>query len=88
MTPDLSAARAVVQSGLTDRAYPASAVEIGSLAGPSWRQAFGRLTYDPNARVCDLTTVFDLASLTKVIATASLAMRLVGRGDLALDAPV
>jgi beta-N-acetylhexosaminidase len=50
-----------------------------------WRQAFGRLTYAADAPVTTVDTLFDLASLTKVIATATLVMRAVDEGMLALE---
>ena len=53
-----------------------------------WRQAFGRLTYDADAPVTRLDTIFDLASLTKVIATATVLMRLVEQAKLHLSDPI
>jgi CubicO group peptidase (beta-lactamase class C family) len=53
-----------------------------------WREACGRLTFDLHAPEAGDDTVFDLASLTKVLATSVLAMRLVDSGRLALDARV
>ncbi|MGE5837956.1 MAG: serine hydrolase domain-containing protein [Acidobacteriota bacterium] len=81
------AARRVIVSGLDARAYPAAVIEVGRLSAPVWREPFGRLTYDPDAPSCEPTTIFDLASLTKVIATTSIAMRLVARKTIELDAP-
>jgi CubicO group peptidase (beta-lactamase class C family) len=81
-------ARRVIYTGLESRAFPAAAVDVGRAAGSIWRDAFGRLTYDSNAPECDLDTIFDLASLTKVIATASIAMQHIGAGRLAIDAPL
>jgi CubicO group peptidase (beta-lactamase class C family) len=81
-------ARSIVQSGLATRAFPAAVVDVGRESGPIWREPFGRLTYDPGAAPCALDTVFDLASLTKVIATASTTMALVARSQLSLDGTV
>ena len=53
-----------------------------------WRYACGRLTYDGDAAPAVLDTVFDLASLTKVLATTTLLMRLVDGGALGLDDPI
>jgi len=83
-----AAARAVLAEGLDQRAYPAAVIEVGRRDSVLWREAFGRLTYDPDARPTVPNTVFDLASLTKVIATASLAMRAVEAGHLTLETPV
>ena len=82
------AAREVIVSGLTTRAFPASVVEVGRRTRPLWSEAFGRLTYAPDAPACSVDTIFDLASLTKVICTASLAMRSVAAGRLDLDVEV
>ncbi len=83
-----AAARTVIASGLSARAFPAAAVEIGGLAGPIWSEAFGHLTYDVGAPPCRTDTIFDLASLTKVIATASIAMHLIEVGRLRQDLPI
>ncbi len=81
-----SRTRAVIEEGLAARAFPAAVIDVGRTAGPLWQDAFGRLTYEPDAARTSLETVFDLASLTKVIATASMAMRQVDVGGLTLDA--
>ena len=49
------------------------------------RASAGALTFDPYAPLATPDTIFDLASLTKVIATTTLAMRAVDAGRLALD---
>ena len=54
----------------------------------SWSAAAGRLTYAGESPAATPDTVFDLASLTKVLATTTVAMRLVDAGRLDLDAPV
>lgn len=83
-----AAAREVIARGLADRAFPAAAVNVGGVHGVRWRQAFGRLTYADAAPPCHLGTIFDLASLTKVIGTTPLAMTHVTAGRLALDTRV
>lgn len=74
--------------GLAERAYPAVVCEVGRASGPLWRDALGHLSYDVDARPCEVSTIFDLASLTKVIATTSLVLREVRRGAMTIDAPV
>jgi CubicO group peptidase (beta-lactamase class C family) len=53
-----------------------------------WSGAFGRLTYADDAAPVTAETVYDLASLTKVIATASRAMQAVEAGALSLESHV
>lgn len=79
---------ALLTRGLAERAYPAVVCEVGRARGPLWRQALGSLSYDPAALPCEESTIFDLASLTKVIATTSLALLEVRRGAMTVDAPV
>lgn len=78
----------VVQRGVDERAFPAAVVEVGTAGGVLWSQAFGKLDADAESAPAQQSTIFDLASLTKVIATTTLVMRLVERGELALDHPI
>jgi len=82
------AARQVLELAIAERAFPAAVIEVGTAGEPLWRQAFGTLTYDPHAAVTTDDTIFDLASLTKVVATTPMVMQQVERGVLALDDPV
>jgi CubicO group peptidase (beta-lactamase class C family) len=78
----------LIRQAIADRAFPAASVAIahhGDLVG---RKAFGRFTYEPNSPEATTATVFDLASVTKVMATTSMAMILYERGLLDLDLPV
>jgi CubicO group peptidase (beta-lactamase class C family) len=59
--------------------------EVGTAEGPLWQDALGRLSYAPDAPAATRDTIFDLASLTKVLSTATIAMRQVEQGALALD---
>jgi CubicO group peptidase (beta-lactamase class C family) len=79
---------ALVRQAVAERATPAVAIEIGGPSGRVWRETAGALTYDPGARPAGTDTVFDLASLTKVMSTASLAMRAIDDGRIALADPI
>jgi len=83
-----AAARQVLDRAIADKAFPAAVVEVGTAHQPLWRHAFGQLTFESAAPATRDDTVFDLASLTKVLATASIVMRVVERGGLGLDDPV
>lgn len=87
MTPFARAA-AILREAIAARAFPAAVFEVGRAEAPIWTSAAGRLTYESDAPETTPGTVFDLASLTKAIATTTLAMRAVDSGRLALDAPV
>jgi CubicO group peptidase (beta-lactamase class C family) len=78
-------ARAVLTRAVAEKAFPAAVIEVGSATHYLWRESFGRLTFETGAVPTVDDTVFDLASLTKVLATTLLVMREVERGTLALD---
>ncbi len=84
---DLSEPTRLIERAIASRAFPAATIEVGRRAHVIWRRAFGRLTYAAGAPATSDDTIFDLASLTKVIATATLVMRAVddAAGTLALD---
>ena len=85
--PFHQAARILEQS-VSGKAFPAAVAEVGNAMQPLWLQAFGCLTYDEGAPATRTDSVFDLASLTKVVATVPVAMQQVERGTVALDDPV
>jgi len=75
----------IIERAIADRAFPSAVVETGALDRVLWRQAFGALTYEEDAPVTRDDTMFDLASLTKVIATTTIVMRAVDEKRIALD---
>ena len=78
----------ILNAGLADRVFPGSSVAVthrGRLVG---LKALGRFTYDSDSPLVTTETLFDLASLSKVVATTTVAMILYERGLLDLDAPV
>jgi CubicO group peptidase (beta-lactamase class C family) len=78
-------ARQVISAALADRAFPAAVVEVGTATDVLWREPFGRLSYDADSAATREDTIFDLASLTKVIATAPIVMQQIERGAIGLD---
>ena len=98
-----SRAFSVLQEAITQRAFPAASIAVtvnGELRG---QKACGTLVYETDSASASLlassarsgnlnslssATIFDLASLTKPIATTTMAAILYERGQLELDAPV
>jgi CubicO group peptidase (beta-lactamase class C family) len=77
-------ARHVVLEAIEQRVFPGAAVDVGTSGGPLWHEGFGTRTF-ATSRPMTETTAFDLASLTKVIATTTVIMDLVGAGVVRLD---
>ena len=83
-----AAAARILDDAVDGGAFPAAVAEVGTASGCLWRHAAGRLTCDADSPPATEETIFDLASLTKVIATTTLAMRHVDAGLTPLDLPI
>jgi serine-type D-Ala-D-Ala carboxypeptidase len=88
VTADFSNVVRLLDEGRDARAFPAASIEVGTRETIVWQYATGRLTYAPDAAATTPDTIFDLASLTKVIATVPLTMRLVATRRLLLTTRV
>ena len=80
------AAYRVLEEAIAARAFPGCA--FGVLAGGQvvLKDALGRFTYQPESPTVTAETSFDVASLTKVVATTAAAMLLVQRREIDVDA--
>jgi len=79
----------VVRRGVRERVFPGAVVVIGRRDTVLYARGFGHLTWASASPVpSPARTRYDLASLTKVVASASVAARFVERGVLDLDRPV
>lgn len=81
--PDALAA--LLQAAVAAATTPCAVAEVGRASGCLWTHAAGTLTGDDASPPATTDTVFDLASLTKVLATTTLAMRAVEAGTLTLS---
>lgn len=88
MSPSFEPVRGILVEGREAGAFPAATIEVGRAAGPIWLDAVGSLRYTPDSPPCTIETIFDLASLTKVLVTTPLAMHAVGAGHVTLETPV
>jgi CubicO group peptidase (beta-lactamase class C family) len=90
--PDFSQVNALVEQALADRVFSAAQLAVGDGGEPRYLRAWGRTQFDDAAAgagvAVDHASRFDVASLTKIVATMAVAMRLVEAGRLDLDAPV
>lgn len=83
----LAAVSAAVEDSIRRGETPGAVVLIGHAGEVVYRRAFGRLGFDPAAPEATPATLFDLASLTKVVATTPAVLKLVEAGRLDLDRP-
>ena len=90
MDPDrLGLIDRAVKQGLSAGGFPGAAVVVGRRGSIVWPKGYGATDWGFGLPPVDAqSTIYDLASLTKVVATTAAAMVLYDRGKLALDAPV
>jgi beta-N-acetylhexosaminidase len=79
---------AVLADFLDQQAFPGGVLAVGYQGQLAYLKPFGHLTYDASSPAVEADTIYDLASLTKVVATTIMAMILVDEGLLDLDKPV
>jgi len=84
----LANAFGVIEQAIAQQAFPGAAIAVTHQGKLVALKGFGRFTNEANSPQVTPETVFDLASVSKVIATTSMAMILYERGLLDLEAPV
>ena len=85
----LEAIDRVVRRGLNAGGYPGASVVIGRKGAVVWEKGYGRLGWtDDYETVNPERSIYDLASLSKVVGTTTAIMVLADRGKLDIEAPV
>ncbi|MCG8468175.1 MAG: serine hydrolase, partial [Gemmatimonadetes bacterium] len=77
----------LLRAGTRDVA-PGMAIAMGRAGRLVRLRAYGRLDWDPESPAATPSTLFDLASLTKVVGTTTAIMKLVDEGRLRLDSRI
>jgi CubicO group peptidase (beta-lactamase class C family) len=78
---------AAITQAIAGRKLPGAVFHL-ERDGDAYEQAYGRLSYEPDAQPVGAGTVFDAASLTKVLATAPAVLMLAEESRIDLDAPL
>src|SRR5579864_6535606 len=84
----LSAVDAVIQQAIADNNIPGAVLIVGHDGKVIYRKAYGHRSLEPKRELMTLDTIFDLASLTKVIATTTAVMQLMEQGKVRMNDPV
>jgi len=79
---------ALIAEDIANKRLPGAVVLVGRKGQVVWRRAYGARAVEPQREAMTVDTIFDLASLTKIVATATSIMILVERGKLRLADPV
>ena len=78
----------IIQSAVAEGNIPGAVLVVGHNGAVVYRKAYGSRALEPRREPMTLDTVFDLASLTKVIATTTAVMQLVEQGKVRMNDPV
>ena len=81
----LAAIEAVIAEGISEKKMPGCVVCFGRRGQIAWLKAYGNKQVEPAVVPMTTDTVFDMASLTKPVATATSIMLLIERGKLSLS---
>ena len=79
---------AVIAAAIAKKELPGAVVVVGRHGRIVWRKAYGARAVEPQREAMTADTIFDLASLTKIVATATSIMILVEQGKVRLADPV
>ena len=84
----LAAMDSVITDEISKGRLPGAVVVVGRKGRLVWQKVYGSRAVDPSREAMTIDTIFDVASLTKVVATATSIMILVQRGKVRLNDPV
>ena len=86
--PRLAVLDPIILDAIHDHQMPGAVLLVGHDGQVIYRKAFGNRALEPRREPMTADTIFDLASLTKVIATTTAVMQLVQKGEVRLNDPV
>lgn len=79
---------ALIEQAIRERVFPGAALAVTLRGRMIAHRGFGHFTYESASPAVAAETIFDLASVTKVVAATAMAMVLYERGELDLDIPL
>ena len=82
---DMSIAWAVIDSAIENKIFPGAQVAIVHNGEMIENRGFGRFTYDSLSREVSDSSIYDVASLTKVLSTVPVFMKLMDQYQIGLD---
>jgi uncharacterized protein YbbC (DUF1343 family)/CubicO group peptidase (beta-lactamase class C family) len=86
--PNLAVLDAIVLDAIHDHQIPGAVLLVGHNGQVVYRKAFGNRSLEPRREPMTADTIFDIASLTKVVATTTAVMQLVQKGEVRVNDPV
>jgi CubicO group peptidase (beta-lactamase class C family) len=87
-SPNLGVLDSILQSSIQNHEIPGAVLLVGHDGHVIYRKAFGDRSLEPARAPMTVDSIFDIASLTKVVATTTAVMQLVDGGRIRLNDPV
>jgi len=78
----------IIERSIAEGTIPGAVLVVGHDGAVIYRKAYGNRALEPRREAMTLDTIFDLASLTKVISTTTAVMQLFEQGKVRLNDPV
>jgi uncharacterized protein YbbC (DUF1343 family)/CubicO group peptidase (beta-lactamase class C family) len=78
----------IIAAAIEKKELPGAVVLVARHGRVAWRKAYGARAVEPQREPMSIDTIFDLASLTKIVATATSVMVLIEQGKVRLSDPV
>ena len=86
--PRLAVVDSIIQAAIENHEVPGAVLIVGHDGQVVYRKAYGMRSLEPTRSAMSVDTIFDIASLTKVVATTTAAMQLMEQGKIRLNDPV
>ncbi len=86
--PKLAVLDSIVLDAIHEHQIPGAVLLVGHSGQVVYRKAFGNRALEPRREPMTVDTIFDVASLTKVVATTTAVMQLVQQGKVRVNDPV
>jgi uncharacterized protein YbbC (DUF1343 family)/CubicO group peptidase (beta-lactamase class C family) len=86
--PDLNRLDSIIQTSIQNHEMPGAVLLAGHDGKVIYRKSFGNRSLEPKIEPMTVDTIFDMASLTKVIATTTAVMQLEEQGRIRMNDPV
>ncbi len=78
-------ADSLIENAISDSAFPGAVLLVSKGGKIVHEKAYGHFTYDRTSPEMNINTIFDLASVSKVVGTTTMAMMLIDKGKMNLD---
>lgn len=82
---NFSQADSLIEIAIRDSAFPGAVLLVSKDGKIVHQEAYGHFTYDLSSPEVSVNSIFDLASVSKVVGTTTAAMMLIDKGEMNLD---